>query len=138
MSIKTSNDSNAGDVVSSETALACLFRLGAQNGVYAEVGAVRRRNLIDRDTLPVPRLVELAGEFGLRAERVRFDWEGLKETPFSHPVLLLLDNKNAVVLVGVRRDGRRRSPFRTRYSGTASRSSWRARIWSAPGKARRS
>jgi subfamily B ATP-binding cassette protein HlyB/CyaB len=89
----------------SETALACLFRLGAQNGVYAEIGAVRRRNLIEGDSLPVARLVELAGEFGLRAERVRLDWEGLRNTPFSHPILLLLDNNNAVVLVGVRRNG---------------------------------
>src|SRR5437868_11076703 len=105
MGTATTNESAAGDVVSSETALACLFRLGAQNGVYAEIGAVRRRNLIEGNTLPVARLVELAGEFGLRAERVRLDWEGLRNTPFSHPILLLLDNKNAVVLVGVRRNG---------------------------------
>src|ERR1700730_13951823 len=104
MSTLTTNETD-GDIVSSETALACLFRLGAQNGVYAEIGAVRRRNLIEGETLPVARLVELAGEFGLRAERVRLDWEGLRNTPFSHPILLLLDNKNAVVLVGVRRNG---------------------------------
>jgi len=95
----------AGDVVCCETALACLFRLGAQNGVYAEVGAVRRRNLIDGDTLSVSRLVELAGEFGLRAERARFHWDSLRTTPFSHPILLLLENKNVVVLMGMRPDG---------------------------------
>src|SRR5207248_1757288 len=108
MSITTTSESAAaGDVVSTDTALACLFRLGAQNGVYAEIGAVRRRNLIEGDTLPVARLVELAEEFGLRAERVRLDWEDLRNTPFSHPILLLLDNKdkNVVVLVGVRRNG---------------------------------
>src|ERR1700739_3542862 len=106
MSVTTTNESAPGDIVSSETALACLFRLGAQNGVYAEIGAVRRRNLIEGDSLPVARLVELAGEFGLRAESIRLDWEGLRSTPFSHPILLLLDNKNAVVLVGGRRNGR--------------------------------
>jgi len=105
MNLKTINDVPAGDVVSSETALACLFRLGAQNGVYAEVGAVRRRNLIEGDTIPVARLVELAGEFGSRAERIRLDWEALRNTPFSHPIVLLLDNKNAVILMGVRRNG---------------------------------
>ncbi|MBV9378657.1 MAG: hypothetical protein JO320_27015, partial [Alphaproteobacteria bacterium] len=105
MSKKTSKNSANNDVVSSETALACLFRLGAQNGVYAEVGAVRRRNLVDHDTLPVARLVELAGEFGLRAERVKLDWNALRNTPFSHPILLFLDNNNAVTLVGVRRNG---------------------------------
>ena len=29
----------------------------------------------------------------------------MRNTPFSHPILLLLDNNNAVVLVGVRRNG---------------------------------
>src|SRR6266513_628317 len=105
MSIETTKNSFTDDVVSTETALACLFRLGAQNGVFAEIGAVRRRNLIEGDTLPVARLVELAGEFGLGAERARLDWEALRNTPFSHPVLLLLDNANVVTLVGVRRNG---------------------------------
>ena len=76
-------DSLADDAVSAETALACLFWRDAQNGVYAEIGAVRRRNLIEGDTLPASRLVELAGEFGLRAERARFDWDGLSTTPFG-------------------------------------------------------
>src|SRR6266581_4770785 len=105
MSIDATLDAPPGDVVFSETALACLFRLGAQHGVYAEIGAVRRRNLIDGETIPVARLVDLAGEFGLCAERARFDWDGLRTTPFTHPILLLLANKNAVVLMGVRRDG---------------------------------
>src|SRR5712692_9551508 len=105
MSIDVTLDPPPGDVVFSETALACLFRLGAQNGVYAEVGAVRRRNLIDGDTMPFARLVDLAGEFGLHAERARFDWDSLHNTPFSHPILLLLANKNVVALMGTRRDG---------------------------------
>src|SRR6185312_9216256 len=37
----------AAAVASCETGLACLFRLGVQNGVYAEIGAVRRRTLIE-------------------------------------------------------------------------------------------
>src|SRR5216684_8201560 len=105
MSIDATPDPPPGDVVTSETALACLFRLGAQNGTYAEIGAVRRRNLIDGDTVPVARLVDLAGEFGLHAERARFDWDRLHTTPFSHPILLLLANKNVVALMGLRRDG---------------------------------
>ena len=80
-----SNDTSAGDVVSSETALACLFRLGAQNGVYAEIGAVRRRNLIEGDTVRVTRLIEIAGEFGLRAERARFDWDRAAHHPVQPP-----------------------------------------------------
>jgi hypothetical protein len=45
-------------LVSSETGLACLFRMGVQNGVYAEIGAVRRRNLIDGERMPVAQLAE--------------------------------------------------------------------------------
>ena len=61
-------------VVSCETGLSCLFRLGVQNAVYADIGAVRRRNLVDGPNLPVPRLAALGAEFGLQAERARLDW----------------------------------------------------------------
>jgi ATP-binding cassette, subfamily B, bacterial HlyB/CyaB len=105
MSLDTILDVPTGDIASAETALACLFRLGARNGSYSEIGVVRRRNLIEGETLPVSRLLELAGDFGLRAERARFDWDGLRTTPFSHPILLLLDNTNVVILMGVRREG---------------------------------
>ena len=94
-----------GAAVSSETGLACLFRLGVQNGVYAEVGAVRRRALLDAAVLPAARLAAVAGEFGLAAEAARLDWGELRSRPFSHPVVLVLKNTNAVILMGVRRDG---------------------------------
>jgi hypothetical protein len=89
--------------VSSETGLACLFRMGVQSGVYAEIGAVRRRNLIDGDRMPLGQLIDIAGEFGLEAKPGHFDWSGLLATPFSHPILLILDNSNAIVLLGMRR-----------------------------------
>jgi len=92
-------------VVSCETGLSCLFRLGIQNGVYADVGAVRRRNLVDGETVPAARLAALAGEFGLRAERTRLDWRALQTRPFAHPLMLILANSNAVILMGVRRGG---------------------------------
>src|SRR6266851_6990943 len=136
MSLDTTDSVPAGDVVSSETALACLFRLGAQNGIYAEIGAVRRRNLIEGDTLPVARLTELAAEFGLRAERSRFDWNGLRLTPFSHPILLLLANKNAVVLMGVRRDGPEEAAICDPLFRDGEPSSSRARKKGSPGRAR--
>ncbi len=91
--------------VSCETGFACLFRLGIQNGVYADVGAVRRTNLIDEATVPVSRFARLAAEFGLKAERTRLDWNALGTRAFSHPLLLILDNTNAVILMGVRREG---------------------------------
>ena len=90
-------------LVSTETGLACLFRMGVQNGIYTEIGAVRRRNLMDGERVPVGRLIEIAGEFGLEAKPGHLDWQALLSTPFSHPILLVLDNGNAVVLRGVRR-----------------------------------
>jgi subfamily B ATP-binding cassette protein HlyB/CyaB len=92
-------------VASCETSLACLFRLGAQNGVYAEIGAVRRRNLIEGDTLPVKQLASIASEFGLAAKISRLDWPTLRRGPFTHPLVLILKNGNAVILMGMRREG---------------------------------
>ena len=74
-----------------------------QNGVYAEISAVRRRNLIDGERMPLAQLAEIAGEFGLEARLAHFEWQSLLATPFSHPFLLVLDNGNAIVLLGIRR-----------------------------------
>jgi subfamily B ATP-binding cassette protein HlyB/CyaB len=98
-------DKAAGAVVSCETGLSCLFQLGIQNGNYVDAGAVRRRNLVDGATLPIAQLAALAGEFGLSAERARLDWRALQTRPFVHPLVLILANANAVILMGVRRGG---------------------------------
>jgi ATP-binding cassette, subfamily B, bacterial HlyB/CyaB len=96
----------AGDaLVACETGFSCLFRLGVQNAVYADIGAVCRRNLVDGPTLPIARLAALAGEFGLSAQRARLDWQALHTRPFAHPLVLILANSNAVILMGVRRGG---------------------------------
>jgi subfamily B ATP-binding cassette protein HlyB/CyaB len=96
----------AGDaLVACETGFSCLFRLGVQNAVYADIGAVRRRNLVDGPTMPIARLAALAGEFGLSAQRARLDWQALHTRPFAHPLVLILANSNAVILMGVRRGG---------------------------------
>jgi subfamily B ATP-binding cassette protein HlyB/CyaB len=105
MTITRSRSQAAASGVSVDTGLACLFRLGVQNGVYAEVSAVKRRNLIEGERLTVARLIALAGEFGLSARRAHFEWRGLTTTPFDHPILLLLDNGNVITLMGVRRGG---------------------------------
>src|SRR2546423_9682760 len=92
-------------VASAETALSCLFRLAAQNGVYAEVGMVRRRHLVEDASLKTSQLIEIAPEFGLKAEAAQLDWQALRTRPFSHPLLLVLNTTNVVILMGVRRDG---------------------------------
>src|SRR5947209_5096722 len=91
--------------VACATFLACMFRLAVQNGTYTEIGGVRRRNLLDGDLIPLSRLAEVAGEFGLTAETARLDWKKLNSTPFNHPLLLILKNGNPVVLMGLHRDG---------------------------------
>jgi ATP-binding cassette subfamily B protein len=105
MTIALPGSQAAAPGVSVDTGLACLFRLGVQNGIYAEVGAVKRRNLIEGEKMTVARLIAVAGEFGLSARRAHFDWQGLTTTAFGHPLLLLLDNGNVVTLMGMRRGG---------------------------------
>lgn len=90
---------------STDTALDCLFRLGVENGVYVEVEAVKRRHLLDADHVALSRLVEVAQEFGLRATVCRFNWDALRKTPPGELIALVLDNKNVVILRGLRRDG---------------------------------
>src|SRR5215813_14458320 len=94
-----------GILASAGTALTCLYRLGAQNGVYAEIGTVRRLHLLEGETISAAQLVEIAVEFGLKAEYARLDWQALRTRSFSHPLLLILNNTNVVILMGVRRDG---------------------------------
>src|SRR5262249_35733620 len=62
-------------------------------------------NIVDGPTVPVARLAALAGEFGLAATPVRLDWQALTTGTFAHPLILVLNNANAVVLMGVRRGG---------------------------------
>jgi ATP-binding cassette, subfamily B, bacterial HlyB/CyaB len=98
-------EETAAAPVSCDTGLACLFRLGVQTGVYADIDAVRRRNVVDGPTVPLARLAALAGEFGLIASPTRLDWQALTTRAFAHPLILVLANTNAVVLMGVRRGG---------------------------------
>ena len=91
--------------ISTETALSCLFRLGAQHGTYAEIGVIRRRHLIDGPTIAPAQLIEVAPEFGFKAEQLRLDWHAFQTRAFTQPLLLILSNTNVVILMGVRRDG---------------------------------
>jgi hypothetical protein len=92
-------------VASRDTALACLLQLGVQNGLDPAVAAARRGDVLDGDTLPISRLIELAGEFEFHAEHSRVDWQGLLTIGFADSILALLKNTNIVILTGDRRDG---------------------------------
>jgi ATP-binding cassette subfamily B protein len=53
----------------------------------------------------MPQVIEIAPEFGLKEEVAQLDWQALQTRAFSHPLLLILNNNNAVILMGARRDG---------------------------------
>jgi len=91
-------------VASRDTAISCLVRLGAQNGVNLEIESVRRRADLDGETITISRLIKLADECGLPLEWIRLDWQGLKTTGFSQ-LLIFRENTNCVVLTGGARAG---------------------------------
>jgi len=91
-------------VASRDTAISCLVRLAAQNGVNLQIETVRDRAGFDGDTITVSRLIKLADECGLPLEWVRLDWQGLKTTGFSQ-LLIFRENTNCVVLTGGARAG---------------------------------
>jgi hypothetical protein len=104
MDIDASTRAPREPVASRDTALACLAQLGVQNGLDPTVAAARRGDVLDGDTLPIARLVELAGEFKFQAEHSRVDWQGLLTIGFADPILALLKNTNVVILTGDGRD----------------------------------
>ena len=104
MDIDASTRAPREPVASRDTALACLAQLGVQNGLDPTVAAARRGGVLDGDTLPIARLVELAGEFKFQAEHSRVDWQGLLTIGFADPILALLKNTNVVILTGDGRD----------------------------------
>jgi hypothetical protein len=91
-------------LVSCDAAFSCLLKLGGRN-VGSEVQAVQFRNVVNGETLPVSRLIELAADLGLKAEHVRLDWQRLQSLGFNHPLLVPLKNTNVILLTGGGRDG---------------------------------
>jgi Peptidase C39 family len=86
-------------VASRDTAISCLVRLGAQNGVNLRIETVRDRASTDGDTITVSRLIKLADECGLQLKWVRLDWQGLNTSGFSE-LLIFRENTHCIVLTG--------------------------------------
>ena len=105
MDIDASTTAPREQMASRDTALACLAQLAVQNGLDPTVAAARRGNVLDDDTLPVSRLIELAGDFEFQAEHARVDWQGLLTIGFTDPILVLLKNTNVAILTGGGRNG---------------------------------
>ena len=91
-------------LASCDAAFSCLLQLGGQRGGN-EFDTVHCRNVVNGETLSISRLIELAGDLGLKAEHVRLDWQRLQALGFSHPILVLLKNTNVIVLKGGGRAG---------------------------------
>lgn len=89
-------------LASCDAVFSCLLQLGGQS---SEVGAVHCRNVVNGETLSISRLIELAGDLGIKAEHARLDWYRLHAPGFSYPTLALLKDTNVVVLTGGGRDG---------------------------------
>ncbi|HEX4185244.1 MAG TPA: hypothetical protein VHY78_05230, partial [Stellaceae bacterium] len=91
-------------LASCDAAFSCLLQLGGQSG-GGEIGAVHCRHVVNGETLSISRLIELAGDLGLKAEHARLDWQRLQALGFGHPLLALLKNTNVIVLTGGGRGG---------------------------------
>ena len=91
-------------LASCDAAFSCLLRLGGQSGGN-EIGAVHCRNVVNGETLSISRLIELAGDLGLKAEHAQLDWQLLQALGFSRPLLALLKNTNVIVLTAGGRGG---------------------------------
>jgi Peptidase C39 family len=92
-------------VVSCDTALLCLLRVGVGNREDPEFEEFRHRAVLNGNTLPASRLIELVGKLGLQAECMRLDWNGLTGADLRHPILVFLKNTNAVVVTGMESPG---------------------------------
>jgi hypothetical protein len=92
-------------VASCDTAISCLARLSAQNGGAARIEAARGSIDLANETLSLSRLVKLAAEFGLQAQWVQLDWQGLKTTASAQPLLVVRNDGDVVVVTGGGRSG---------------------------------
>ena len=103
--IELSTESLKEPVASYDTAISCLARLSVPTGGAARIEAACQDIEPATETLPLSKLVKLAAGFGLRAERVRLDWQGLKRAVSAHPVLVVRDSADTVVVTGGGRSG---------------------------------
>ena len=90
---------------SRDAVVSCLARLSVRNDGAMRSEAARANIDLARETLPLSGLVTLAAEFGLKAERVRLDWQGLKTAVSVRSVLIVRNNSEVVVVTGGGRSG---------------------------------
>ena len=86
-------------VVSESMALSCISILSAHHAVRTDAQTISDAIRTDDDSLPISKLIELLGDFGLTARYFLGDWLWLQMEVSYHPTLLVLKNKNVVVAV---------------------------------------
>ena len=119
-------------VASCDTAISCLARLSAQNGGAARIEAARGSIDLAIESVSLSRLVKLAAEFGLQAQWIQLDWQGLKTTASAQPILVVRNDADVVVVTGGGRSGAERSASGIHIT-MASCSLCHAKISSGPG-----
>lgn len=91
--------------VSSKTALFCLDRVCASDGVGAQNAGFDADDDDEDRVLPLDRLIAIADNGGLKLRSGTFDWRALLVATATKTVLLLLRNANVVLVLGTGRDG---------------------------------
>jgi hypothetical protein len=104
MPIEHSTDQLSEPVASCDTVTACLTQLNSQNGAEP-VAADEACGDLEGQPIPLSRVAELAAAFGFSAQWNELDWAGLKATGFTHPILVLRKDNDAVIVTGGGRAG---------------------------------
>jgi hypothetical protein len=102
--IERSTEPLQAPVASCDTVISCLARLSGQNGA-ARLEAARGSIDLASGTLPLSRLVNVAAEFGLQAQWIQLDWQGLKTTAATQQLLIVRNDSDVVVVTGGGRTG---------------------------------
>jgi hypothetical protein len=82
--------------VTCATALACLERVCALQGIHPKNEPLQPQAYSREELLPIEQLMAFAHDNGLRVRPIRFDWFRLLATLSNSPVLLVLKNANVI------------------------------------------
>jgi hypothetical protein len=82
--------------VTCATALACLERVCALQGIHPKNKPLQLHEHSREELLPIEQLMAFAHDNGLRVRPIRFDWFRLLATLSNSPVLLVLKNANVI------------------------------------------
>jgi hypothetical protein len=90
--------------VSSKTALLCLERICASDGVGAPNTAIDVDGNAEDRVLPIESLIALVRKSGYQLQPATFDWRALLAASTTKTVLVVLRNSNVVLILGSGRD----------------------------------